>query len=215
MSDLPGARSSKIDLGSVQRRRRAVLLSFGFVILCFAAFTATPMPYGTEGALHESIESIGQILLLVAVAGRTWCSLYIGGRKKTEIVDTGPYSVCRNPLYVFSILGGFGVGAQLGSLTASVLLGFITICVFVMVVRKEEQFLESKFGAAYRAYTQRVPAFLPNFRLWRNVETMEINPRLVVRTFFEASLLLAAIPISEGIEFLQMSHVLPVFWVVP
>jgi hypothetical protein len=36
-----------------------------------------------------------------------------------------------------------------------------------------------------------------------------------VRTFFEASLLLAAIPISEGIEFLQMSHVLPVFWVVP
>jgi protein-S-isoprenylcysteine O-methyltransferase Ste14 len=199
----------------VQRRRRAVLLSFGFVILCFAAFTATPMPYGPEGTLHESVEIMGQILLLVAVAGRTWCSLYIGGRKKTEIVDTGPYSVCRNPLYVFSVLGGFGVGAQLGSLTASVLLGFITICVFVMVVRKEEQFLESKFGVAYRAYTQRVPAFLPNFRLWRNVETMEINPRLVVRTFFEASLLLAAIPISEGIEFLQMSHVLPVFWVVP
>lgn len=213
MSKLPS--SSKIDLGSVQRRRRAALLSFGLVILGFAAFTSTPMPSGTEGLLHEWIESIGVVLLFVAVAGRTWCSLYIGGRKKEEIVDTGPYSVCRNPLYMFSILGAFGIGAQFGSLTTVLVFGAITIGVFIVVVRREEQFLSAKFGPAYSAYMQRVPALIPNFRLWRNVETMEIRPRLVMRTFLEASLLLAAIPIAEGIEFLQLSQVLPVFWIVP
>ncbi len=216
MSDRPGSpRTSRIDLGSVQRWRRFALLSFGLVILCFAAFTASSMPYSIEGPLHESIESFGRILLLMAVAGRTWCSLYIGGRKKVEIVETGPYSVCRNPLYVFSILGAVGVGAQFGSATTALVLGAITACVFVLVVRKEEEFLAAAFGVPYLSYVQRVPRFIPNFRHWRSVETIEINPKLVTRTFLEASLLLSAIPIAEGIEFLQVSHILPVFWILP
>ena len=216
MSNISGApHGSKIDLSAVQSWRRTALLGFGLVLLCGAAFTASAMPYEVEGSLHESIEVAGQVLLLIAIAGRTWCSLYIGGRKKAEIVDTGPYSICRNPLYVFSVLGAVGVGAQFGSLSTALLVGLITVIVFVFVVRKEEQFLVAKFGAPYRAYLQRVPRFIPDVRLWRNVDTMEINPILVTRTFLEASLLLVAIPLCEGIELLQISSILPVLWIAP
>lgn len=216
MSEMPGLPSGpKIDLSAVQSWRRTALLVLGLVILTFAAFTASSMPFDVESRMHEAVEIVGQVLLLVAIAGRTWCTLYIGGRKKAEIVDAGPYSVCRNPLYCFSILGAVGVGAQFGSISVALAIGLVTVCVFLMVVRKEEQFLGEKFGAPYHAYTQRVPRFIPDIRQWRNVTTMEISPALVTRTFLEASLLLAAIPLCEGIEMLQSSNVLPVLWIAP
>ena len=48
------------------------------------------------------LETGGVILILVCIVGRTWCTLYIGGNKKRELITAGPYSVVRNPLYVFT-----------------------------------------------------------------------------------------------------------------
>ncbi|MGU9537294.1 methyltransferase family protein, partial [Proteus mirabilis] len=86
------------------------------------------------------VEHLGMVAIMVCVLGRAWCALYIGGRKKQEIVTSGPYSLCRNPLYVFSVIGAFGVGAQTGSL--SVGLAFALACwgVFLIVARREESY---------------------------------------------------------------------------
>jgi protein-S-isoprenylcysteine O-methyltransferase Ste14 len=35
---------------------------------------------------------------------RLWSTLYIGGRKRVVLVSDGPYSLCRNPLYVGTFL---------------------------------------------------------------------------------------------------------------
>ena len=52
----------------------------------------------------------GCVLVGIASFGRLWCSLYIAGYKDATLVCLGPYSMSRNPLYFFSLIGGAGVG---------------------------------------------------------------------------------------------------------
>src|SRR5690606_27834472 len=95
------------DLSRFQRRRR-----FAVAILVaglFAALLFVRSPVTIDNGLHEYVEAFGGAAILLAILGRTWCTLYIGGRKSAEIVRGGPYSVTRNPLYVFSTIGAAGI----------------------------------------------------------------------------------------------------------
>lgn len=195
------AAKQPVDLVGLQRTRKAVLL--GGILLCigFLLFGTSSWPGGTF--MHETIEWIGIMLILIAIVGRTWCALYIGGRKAQVLTDSGPYSICRNPLYVFSILGGAGTGAQLGSIVMALVAGLTTWFVFLLVVRKEEEALVTLLGPAYEAYVQRVPRFIPNFSLWRDVESITVRPSLIVMTFLDALVFSLSIPLAEGIEYLH------------
>ena len=205
------ASGSPVAVGAIQAARKAVLLiavliGFGLVIVAESRW-----PGGHP--VHETIEWVGIACIVFAIVGRTWCSLYIGGRKTRVLVAVGPYSVCRNPLYFFSIIGGAGVGAQLGSFTLAAVAGAVAWLVFFLVVLKEEEALGNTFGETYRRYLERVPRFLPRWRLWRDVETLEIRPRVVLLTFVDACVFLVAIPVAEGFEFLHDIGALPVlFW---
>jgi protein-S-isoprenylcysteine O-methyltransferase Ste14 len=215
MNDVPNASRSTLDIAAVQSLRKTVLYLLGAAATGTLLFGASMWSDTGEDSLHEIIETIGLLLLFVAIIGRTWSSLYIAGRKKSEIVALGPYSICRNPLYVFSFIGAAGAGAQFGSVTAAVAAAIITVVVFNVVVRKEERYLTDAFGETYLSYKARVPRFIPNFALWQNAHTIEIKPHLVVRTFVDACVFLAAIPLAEGIEMAQIHGLLPVLWMVP
>lgn len=213
MHDAP--HSPSLDIAAVQSVRKIVLFILGTVAIGVLLFGSSRWKDDLEGSLHETIEFVGLGFIFVAIIGRTWCSLYIGGRKKASVVDLGPYSISRNPLYVFSFIGAAGAGAQFGSVTSAVAAALITVLVFTIVVRKEERFLSEKFGGVYLGYKARVPRFMPNFALWRNVDTLEIRPQLVWRTFLDACVFLAAMPVAEGIEMAQVHGLLPVLWTVP
>lgn len=215
MNDVPDASRTTLDIAAVQALRKTVLYLLGALSIGMLLFGAALWPDDGEGNLHEGIELVGLLLIIVAIVGRTWSSLYIAGRKKSEIVALGPYSVCRNPLYVFSFIGAAGAGAQFGSVTAACAAAIITILVFTVVVRKEERYLSDTFGETYLAYKAQVPRFIPDFSLWRNAQTIEIKPHLVVRTFVDACVFLAAVPVAESIEIAQASGILPVLWMVP
>ena len=99
-------------------------IGLGIVLLLGILMFATTGSTGTNGT-HEMIEWFGIFAILLCIFGRTWTSLYIGGRKNRALLTKGPYSVVRNPLYVFSILGAAGAGAQLGSVISSVIIGLL------------------------------------------------------------------------------------------
>ncbi|MGV9005983.1 MAG: methyltransferase family protein [Brevundimonas sp.] len=191
-----------LDLQKVQLIRKAVLLVGILALLGLAAVTAST---GGDDLLHEGLETFGLLLITLCIVGRAWCSLYIGGRKKAEIVDRGPYSISRNPLYVFSFIGAFGMGAQSGSVTIAALFLVLTYLVFRATVKREETWLAGEFGAPYQAYMARTPRFWPRFSGWRDEDTLEVRPTFFLTTLRDGAVMLLAVPLFELIERSQTS----------
>lgn len=189
------------DLVRQQWQRKLIIVAA--VMLALGAVMAS-RPISSEGSfLHEAVERCGLLLILVAIIGRTWCSMYISGRKLVSLVTLGPYSISRNPLYVFSSIAAFGVGAQVGSVVFAAICAAACLAIFRLVVTHEEQALTQLFPAEFRAYEARVPRFLPDPSLWRDAETLVVRPDRVQRTFWDATLFLVAAGAMKGIEALR------------
>jgi protein-S-isoprenylcysteine O-methyltransferase Ste14 len=214
MPDSPITPAPGMDLQGLQRKRKQVLALGVAVWLLLLLFTQsrwrTAAPH-----VHGLIEIAGLLLILVCILGRTWCTLYIGGLKKRELVTLGPYSVVRNPLYVFSSIGTAGIGAQTGSAGVALLFAAGALAVFQVVARREEAFLAAAFPGDFAAYAARVPRFWPRLSQWREADELRVRPRLVRRTFLEACLFLLAVPAASLLAWLQQLGHLPVLLNLP
>lgn len=164
------------------------------------------------GQAHEQIELIGIALVLVCIAGRMWSILYIGSRKNRDLTTLGPYSITRNPLYLFSTIGAVGVGLMYGSLIVSSLLGLLSYAAFLVTARKEADHLATLFGQRYEAYAARTPMFWPRLSQYRDTNEMAFSPKALRRTFLDGLLFLAIFPVMETIEYLQANNILPVLF---
>lgn len=205
--------NSLTGLRSYQRLRRitlAVLLALVFFVLLFGQSIFPP-----ETVVHEAIEMAGIVLIVIGIAGRLWSTLYIGGRKSATVVTDGPYSITRNPLYVFSSIAAVGVGAQMGSITAAVGFGVACAAAFHVVILREERFLSANLGADYRAYLAAVPRFFPKPSLYREGETAGFKPSLLLVTLLDGLVFLVAMPVFEIIDAAQLSGALPVLFRMP
>lgn len=172
--------------------------------------------YWPDGSLvHETIEWTGMALITICVLGRTWCTLYIGKRKNHELVQDGPYSVVRHPLYVFSILGAIGVCAQAGGFTVALVGGFVTWAILLWMTQVEEDNMIELFGKTYFDYMIRVPRFMPNFKLYHSRKSLEVFPRRVIVTFFDAAFFFVAVPIMELFDYLHDTGILPTLFKLP
>jgi protein-S-isoprenylcysteine O-methyltransferase Ste14 len=189
-----------LGLGSVQRRRRLALLVGALVATLAIPFTESS---GEEGLAHETLEMLGVLFIAIGILGRAWCTLYIGSRKGTEVVATGPYSVSRNPLYLFSFIAVAGIGAQTGSYLVTALLVAVAVLIFLPAILREETALATRFGEEYERYRSRVPRFGPRFTAWTDMETIVVTPRLFWKTAREGLFFFLVIPYCEGIEWLQ------------
>jgi len=186
---------SGADLQDLQRKRKLVLLVG--IAFCIALILVTDSSWRVAGSrIHRTVQWTGLLLMLFCILGRTWCTLYIGGLKKRELVTKGPYSVVRNPLYLFTLFGAGGFGALSGSMVVALVCAGFAAIVFLIVARQEEAFLAAAFPADYPAYAARVPRFWPRLRAWQDADELRVKPHLVHRTFLDASLILLAVPLT-------------------
>lgn len=86
------------------------------------------------------METLGIFGIMVAVLGRFWAILYIGGRKNAAVTQDGPYSICRHPLYLFSAIGTLGFGLMMGSLFSALLLAAVTFLILSLTAEREEAY---------------------------------------------------------------------------
>lgn len=78
------------------------------------------------------------------------------------LIQDGPYSMVRNPMYLGIILIGLGTVLFILELWVAVLFGALFIFRYWQLFIKEEKFLHECFGAQYDAYKRNVPRLLPN-----------------------------------------------------
>ena len=74
----------------------------------------------------------------------------------TAIVERGPYEFTRNPLYVGMALIYSGISTRANALPAALLLLVALHLVDHGVIKREERYLEGKFGEEYLRYKGRV-----------------------------------------------------------
>jgi protein-S-isoprenylcysteine O-methyltransferase Ste14 len=166
--------------------------------------------YPPNSIAHNSVTWFGLGLIIVCILGRTWSSLYVSGRKTIELVTDGPYSIVRNPLYFFSILGTAGIGAQSGSVLLALIGAIVGTSVFRVVAQKEEAVLLQRHRESYSEYLKCVPRFFPNPYLWHDSETLTIQQNRVLMTFADALLFLLSVPLAKAFQYLQLKGLLPI-----
>ncbi|MEN6488571.1 MAG: isoprenylcysteine carboxylmethyltransferase family protein [Smithella sp.] len=152
---------------------------------------------------------IGCILLGIASLGRLWCSLYIAGYKTDSLVTEGPYSLCRNPLYFFSLIGAVGVGFASETITLPVVLFLIFSIYYPFVIKSEEAELSGLHSDKLKTYYQNVPRFIPDFSRFKEPEEYIVKPAVFRKHIFDALWFIWLLGIMEILESLHELHVLP------
>lgn len=174
--------------------------SRAIVLFVFAYALIVPPPSGIAHALIEICELLGFGLLIVAALGRLWCLSYIAGVKNDVLVAEGPYSVSRNPLYVFNFIGAVGFGFAIESPLIAALLAAGFAIFYPAVIRQEEITLARAFGDQFKRYCATTPRWLPRWSNYHEPESWTINPRQFRAGLFDAMWFLWAFMLWEAIE---------------
>lgn len=182
-----------------------------FAVVLFIPILLT-RPYLGDTLLGCCLEVIGVMLIFVCLVGRCWAILYLGGHKNAKLMTTGPYSLCRHPLYLFSMVGVVGVGFMLQSVVYTVVLTAVAFLVHLHGMRREEAYLADRFGADYVAYRDRTPRFIPvNFRAFRTEPVTNVNVRALRRCLGDTFFFVLAIPAVELIEWIHEINAVATF----
>lgn len=105
--------------------------------------------------------SAGVFLLIISGLFRIWAN---GCIEKIEMLSqSGPYLLCRHPLYLGNFLVGISYCLISGIWYSYFLLIILFLFFYYPLILQEEKFLKDKFAEEYLKYQLRVPCFIPEF----------------------------------------------------
>lgn len=137
------------------------------------------------GMLPHALSPLGLVLATIGALGRVWCSSYAAGNKNAVLLTAGPYSLTRNPLYLFSFIGGIGIAMTTETLTIPLLFAAWFAWYYRDVIASEERHLRAAFGQRYTDYHDRVPRFFPRRAGFSEPERWQISPNSFRRSLTE------------------------------
>ena len=143
--------------------RPPFLYGGGFIVVLVLRWL-WPLPIvGNGGPLWAALALSIVGVAIVVLAART---LRAAGTNvdpllpTTAIVTAGPYRFSRNPIYVGLTLLYLGLALTFNTWWAVIVLVPILAIMHLGVVRREERYLEQKFGEPYRQFCSRVRRYL-------------------------------------------------------
>ena len=145
----------------------------------------TALPASGNVSINMTADAVGLLAVLTAVLGRVWCAVYIAGRKNATLCQDGPYSLVRNPLYVFSFIGAAGIALASHRWGMVPFVCGVFLFYYHFVVKAEERRLADLFPRDYPAYCAAVPRGLPRLSGYHSRAQLTLDPRDVTRAMRE------------------------------
>jgi protein-S-isoprenylcysteine O-methyltransferase Ste14 len=111
---------------------------------------------------------IGVLMTALGLLFTVWARVYLGRnwsgvvtiKQGHELIDTGPYSLVRHPIYTGLLVAFIGSAMARGE-WRGVLAVLIAWAALWRKLRFEEGWMIQRFGERYIAYSRRVPALVP------------------------------------------------------
>jgi len=176
------------------------------------AFSGLPSHTGAFGCLACSTG--GALIIIAGVVWRTWAMLYVGGRKTKSLVQVGPYSLSRHPLYFGTFLVGVGAGVMLQSFTWTAAFIALFPLIYMPVIAEEERALRANHPTPFDEFKSRVPnRILPRWSDYRSGgKYVEVHMKAQWNQAKRGLLTLAAIPAIELIQTMRSTGMIPAWW---
>jgi protein-S-isoprenylcysteine O-methyltransferase Ste14 len=121
-----------------------------------------------QGILRQVLIAVGIVLIIIGIGLITLARRELAhfrqptdpGHPTSKVVQTGVFSISRNPLYLASVIVFFGIALTLNMLWALVtLLVSIILCYYILII-PEEKYLSARFGKEYQEYVASVHRWL-------------------------------------------------------
>ncbi len=161
----------------VERRRFRWRGAIGVCLLAPAAIVASlsePL-VAPDSRLEMGCDALAWVAFLCGAGLRFWATLFVGGRKNEVVVADGPYSLCRHPLYLGSIVLGLSGALFLKSPLVAAAAAVLAAAYCLLTIPAEEERLSATLGRPYRDYCERVNRLWPSFRQFHTPPRVTID----------------------------------------
>jgi protein-S-isoprenylcysteine O-methyltransferase Ste14 len=187
-----------------------IALQRTYAIALIAALTFTATRWGSIAPVFEELLAlVGWVFVGIGVLGRIWSGSYISGSKNAKLIVDGPYSICRNPLYFFSLLASLGVMLVSETLILPLQFAALFWIYYAELIAREEVVLLTLHGAAFEAYCARVPRFWPKFSLYSEPAEYVVSAARFRKSMADAIWFVVGAALIDFLEAMHELHYLP------
>ena len=181
------------------------------LMVCFLSLCGSKWDLSVPG-IEEVMALLGLFCVAIAACGKLWCMLYSAGYTAQKLVIKGPYSICRKPGVLFSLIGIVGMGLGSATFTVPLVLFTAFFIYYYFTVRKEEERLLLLHGEAFKAYCSKTSRFLPCFRNFHEPDQYTLNPRIFRKFAVNAIPWIVLFSLWEVFEFLRLEKWIPTYF---
>lgn len=150
-----------------------------FSVTCFVlAFPSVFFRQDSTGIGNGIFEVIGFAFVLFGLLLRVSARGYKAEKSKQgyALVNGGPYSLVRNPMYLGIAIIGLGVVLILFEWWAGAVFLLFFIGRYILLIFKEERHLILQFGQEYKTYMKQTPRLLPRLKSITKQDLKEVLP---------------------------------------
>jgi protein-S-isoprenylcysteine O-methyltransferase Ste14 len=152
---------------STSRGVHLVLVSVAFVLIAIPALRVGPLGWHWLPRLRF-VFFFGATVLVANLALAVWARRHLGQywsgtitvKEEHRLIQSGPYSFVRHPIYAGFVGGMIGTAIALGELRG-ILSALLLIAAYLRKIRIEEKWLVERFGQTYMDYRKKVKALIP------------------------------------------------------